>query len=52
VESLVRRRLWSDDATKLWLDERMADLESGMTNPFAVAKELLARSARLLSEGD
>ena len=52
VEGLVRRRLWSDDATKLWLDARMADLESGMTNPFAVAKELLARSARLLSEGD
>ena len=52
VESQVRRRLWSDDATNRWLDERMADLESGKTNPFAVADELLARSARLLSEGD
>lgn len=52
VESLVRGRLWRDDATKHWLDERLADLESGKTNPFAVASELLARSARLLSEGD
>jgi len=52
VESQVRRRLWSDDATNRWLDERMSDLEGGKTNPFAVADELLARSARLLSEGD
>ena len=52
VESQVRRRLWSDDVTNRWLDERMTDLESGKTNPFAVADELLARSARLLSEGD
>ena len=49
VESQVRRRLWGDDATNRWLDDRMPDLESGKTNPFAVADELLARSARLLS---
>jgi GTPase len=52
VESQVRHRLWGDDATNRWLDDRIADLEGGKTNPFAVADELLARSARLLSEGD
>jgi LAO/AO transport system kinase len=50
VESQVRRRLWSDDATNRWVDERLADLESGATNPFAVANELLSRSANLLTQ--
>ncbi|HKN67426.1 MAG TPA: methylmalonyl Co-A mutase-associated GTPase MeaB [Gemmatimonadaceae bacterium] len=49
VESEVRRRLWTDEATKRWVDERLADLESGATNPFAVASELLSRSAVLLT---
>ena len=49
VESKVRRRLWSDDSTNRWLDERLGELESGGTNPFAVAEELLARSANLLT---
>jgi LAO/AO transport system kinase len=49
VESEVRRRLWTDEATKRWVDERLADLESGATNPFAVASELLSRSADLLT---
>jgi LAO/AO transport system kinase len=52
VESYVRRRLWSDDATNRWLDARLADLESGKTNPFAVADELLERSANLLSNAE
>jgi len=49
VESKVRRRLWSDDATNRWLDDRLAELESGTTNPFAVADELLERSTKLLT---
>ena len=49
VERQVRRRLWSDDATNRWLDARLADLENGKTNPFAVADELLERSANLLT---
>jgi LAO/AO transport system kinase len=49
IESKVRRRLWSDDTTNHWLDERLAELESGNTNPFAVADELLERSAKLLT---
>ena len=49
VEDQVRRRLWTDDATNRWLDEQLADLESGKTNPLAVANELLARSASLLT---
>jgi LAO/AO transport system kinase len=50
VESQVRRRLWNDAATNRWVDERLADLESGATNPFALANELLARSANLLTQ--
>jgi LAO/AO transport system kinase len=50
VEDQVRRRLWTDDATNRWVDERLADLESGKTNPFAIANELLARSATLLTQ--
>jgi len=49
VESEVRRRLWTDETTNRWVDERLADLESGVTNPFAVANELLSRSAHLLT---
>jgi len=49
VESKVRGRLWSDDATNRWLDEHLGELESGGTNPFAVADELLKRSASLLT---
>ena len=50
VEGQVRRRLWSDDATNRWLDARLADLETGKTNPFAVADALLERSASLLTQ--
>jgi LAO/AO transport system kinase len=49
VEDHVRRRLWSDDATNRWLDEQLPDLETGRTNPFAIADALLARSVRLLT---
>ena len=49
VESQVRRRLWNDEATNRWLDDRLADLETGRTNPFAVANELLERSANILT---
>jgi LAO/AO transport system kinase len=49
VESQVRRRLWQDEATNRWLDGRLPDLENGATNPFAVANELLERSANILT---
>jgi LAO/AO transport system kinase len=49
VESRVRLRLWTDEETNRWVDERLPDLESGATNPFAVANELLSRSAVLLT---
>jgi LAO/AO transport system kinase len=50
VESQVRRRLWNDEATNRWLDGRLVDLETGVTNPFAVANDLLERSANLLTQ--
>jgi LAO/AO transport system kinase len=49
AEQRVRRRLWSDPATMAWLDERIPELEAGRTTPFAVADDLLARSAVILS---
>jgi LAO/AO transport system kinase len=52
VEMRVRTRLWSDAGTKAWLDTKLAALQDGTTNPFAVADELLERSARLLTRNE
>jgi LAO/AO transport system kinase len=52
VEMRVRSRLWTDAGTKAWLDGQLAALESGATNPFAVADELLARSVNLLTRNE
>jgi LAO/AO transport system kinase len=49
VEQRVRQRLWSDDATNHWLDERLPGVEHGDVTPFAVADDLLAQSADLLT---
>ncbi len=49
VEDKARRRLWSDAATNQWLEERLPDLEAGTATPFAIADDLLARSADLLT---
>lgn len=52
VESRVRERLWRDAAVGRWLDEQLASLEAGTTNPFGVAEALLARSGHLLTRTD
>ncbi len=52
VEMRVRSRLWTDAGTNEWLDDQLAALESGATNPFAVADELLARSVNLLTRNE
>ena len=52
VDHKARERLWHDAATNTWLDARIASLESGETTPFAVADELLRRSASLLAGSD
>jgi LAO/AO transport system kinase len=49
VHERVSARLWRDPATNRWLDDQLPGLESGTTNPFAVADALLARSADLLT---
>ena len=49
VENVVRRRLWQDEAIGRWLDDQLGGLETGTTNPFAVADELLERSADTLT---
>jgi LAO/AO transport system kinase len=52
VEMRVRSRLWTDAGTNEWLDGQLAALESGATNPFTVADELLARSVNLLTRNE
>jgi LAO/AO transport system kinase len=49
VEQRVRQRLWTDDATSAWLEERLPEVEHGALTPFAVADELLGRSADILT---
>jgi LAO/AO transport system kinase len=49
VEQKVRRRLWADGATNAWLDDRIAALETGDSNPFDIADELLTRSGTILT---
>ena len=49
VEAKVRHRLWTDAATNQWLEERLPDLEAGTATPFAIADDLLGRSAHLLT---
>ena len=51
VEDRVRARLWRDDATNAWIEERLAELESGALTPFAAADALLKRSGDLLTRG-
>ncbi len=52
VDDKVHRRLWEDAATREWLDAQLPALESGSTNPFAVADQLLARSADIMTRID
>jgi LAO/AO transport system kinase len=49
VERKVRQRLWLHPDTGPWIEERIPDLERGATTPFAVADELLAQSAGIIS---
>jgi LAO/AO transport system kinase len=49
VERTVQRRLWEDAGTNDWLTDRIPALETGGTNPFAVALELIERSGELMT---
>ena len=49
VERTVRTRPWNDPETSAWLGSRIPELESGKTNPFAVAQELVSRSGDLMT---
>jgi LAO/AO transport system kinase len=49
VERTLQRRLWQDEATNGWVNERIPALESGSTNPFAVALDLIGRSGDLMT---
>ena len=49
VERTLQQRLWQDASTTDWLKERLPALESGATNPFAVALDLIGRSGELMT---
>jgi LAO/AO transport system kinase len=49
VERTIQRRLWQDPATNDWLKDRIPALETGATNPFAVALELIGQSGELMT---
>ena len=49
VERTLQQRLWQDASTTDWLKERIPALESGATNPFAVALDLIGRSGELMT---
>ena len=49
VERTLAQRLWQDAGTNEWLAGRIPALESGSTNPFAVAHELVTRSGDLMT---
>jgi len=49
VERTLQRRLWQDAGTNDWLTGRIPALESGGTNPFAVALDLIERSGELMT---
>jgi len=49
AERHLHARLWDDRETGAWLDGQLDALEAGRATPFAVADELLARSASRLA---
>lgn len=49
VERRVKARLWRDEATNAWLDERLERLEEGTLTPFDVADTLLKQSGPLIT---
>ncbi|MDQ3675023.1 MAG: methylmalonyl Co-A mutase-associated GTPase MeaB [Gemmatimonadota bacterium] len=48
VERKVSDRLWKDQRTVAWLEERLPAIEEGTATPFAVADSLLRQSAGLV----
>jgi LAO/AO transport system kinase len=49
VERTIQQRLWTDETTNTWLKDQIATLETGATNPFAVALDLIGRSGELMT---
>lgn len=49
VDRTLHERVWKDAGTNDWLTDRIPALETGATNPFAVALDLIARSGDLMT---
>lgn len=48
AERKMRRRLWENAPTMVWLNDRVDDLESGTVTPYVVADELLSTYGELV----
>ena len=49
VERTLQQRLWQDAGANAWVNDRIPALESGSTNPFAVALDLISQSGDLMT---
>lgn len=49
AERRMRRRLWDLPATRMWLEGRVTELESGTATPYAVADDLLSAYGHLVT---
>jgi LAO/AO transport system kinase len=49
VERTIASRLWNDASTNAWIESHIAALESGKTNPFDTAQELVSKSGDLMT---
>jgi LAO/AO transport system kinase len=52
VERRMRNRLWKDGEVTGWIQQRIPDLESGITTPYSVADELLAVHGHMVTRAD
>ena len=52
VDRRMRLRLWKDGEANVWLEARIAELESGATTPYTVADELLEAHGHLVKRAE
>ncbi len=49
VEQQISRELWNDPDSRSWVEDQIPAMEGGSVSPFEIARELRARSGRILT---
>ena len=49
VEQQISRELWNDPGSRSWVEDQIPAMEEGSVSPFEIARELRARSGRILT---